>query len=457
MTDFRRLWRLSAMLFVAAVALAGLSLAPHAAVAQAVPTYTWNYDARIAQDWMQLLYDRIEVEGVSAPGASRLYAYAGVTLYEAVLGGMPDNNSFAGQIDHMPDMPLPLFDAPYDWPAVANEALAQVYHSLFEDGDPETHVAIDYLHDKYLIARRAAVSALTSPEETDEVINRSVEYGHEVAQTIIDWKATDNFAETRNLTWPLPTGFAEYWTPTSPGQVAAEPYWGEIRPFGLEWTDECREPMNVFYDTDPESTFYQQALEVKETGDNLTDEQRAIARWWIDSPVLTGTPAGHWVMIESQLVDQLGLQLDTAAQMYGMVGITLADSFISCWSAKYQYNLLRPVTYIQANIRRSWAPYVETPPFPEYPSGHSVVSAAAADVLTSLFGPVAFTDTLHVADGERPRHFTSFEAAANEAAISRLYGGIHYRSAIENGMRQGRCIADHLLRNIQLNPIAQGE
>ena len=162
-------------------------------------------------------------------------------------------------------------------------------------------------------------------------------------------------------------------------------------------------------------------------------------------------------MIENQLVDQLGLSLDRAAEMYGMVGITLADSFISCWSAKYQYNLLRPVSYIQSHIRRSWAPYIQTPPFPEYPSGHSVVSAAAADVLTSLLGPVAFTDTLHVADGEAPRHFTSFEAAANEAAISRLYGGIHYRSAIENGMRQGRCIADHLLRNIQLNPISQGE
>ena len=445
----RNRWRFFAASLIVALALAGLSVAPHAVVAQGEPVVAWEHDAKIAQDWMQLMYDRVEFERISAPAASRLYAYAGVTLYEAVLNGMPGNNSFAGQIDHMPDMPLPLFDAPYDWPAVANEALAGVYHSLFETGSPETHDAIDFLRDKYLIARRAKVG--------EDVANRSGEYGQELAQTIIEWKSSDNYDETRNRPWEIPTDYAGLWSPTAEGQQPAEPYWGEIRPFGLEWADECRISMDVFYDEDPSSTFYAQALEVKEVGDDLTDEQKAISRWWLDTPALTGTPAGHWVMIESQLVDQLGLTLDRAAEMYGMVGITLADSFISCWSAKYQYNLLRPVTYIQANIRRSWAPYIQTPPFPEYPSGHSVVSAAAADVLTSLLGPVAFTDTLHVPDGEAPRHFTSFEAAATEAAISRLYGGIHYRSAIENGMRQGRCIADHLLSNIQLNPISQGE
>lgn len=442
-------WRFAAALLVAALALAGLTIAPHPVAAQYGSVRASELDAKLAQDWMTLLYDRIEVEAISAPAASRLYAYAGVTLYEAVLNGMPGNNSLAGQIDHMPDMPLPIFDAPYDWPTVANEALAEVYHSLFEEGSTETHAAIDSLHGKTLIARTDIVG--------DDIANHSVEYGQEIAQAIIDWKASDGYAETRGLTWDGPSWHPSYWVPTSDGQVAAEPYWGQIRPFGLEWADECLEPQNVYYDEDPESTFYQQALEVKNVGDDLTEEQRAIARWWVDSPALTGTPAGHWVMIENQMVDQLGLSLARASEMYAMVGITLADSFISCWSAKYQVNLLRPVSYIQSHIRRSWAPYIQTPPFPEYPSGHSVVSAAAADVLTSMLGVVAFTDTLHVPDGERPRHFTSFEAAANEAAISRLYGGIHYRSAIENGMRQGRCIAGHLLDNIQLNPIAQGE
>jgi membrane-associated phospholipid phosphatase len=143
--------------------------------------------------------------------------------------------------------------------------------------------------------------------------------------------------------------------------------------------------------------------------------------------------------------------------MYGMVGMVLGDSFISCWSLKYQVNLLRPETYINEFISRRWRPFIQTPPFPEYPSGHSVVSAAAADMLTYLFGTVAFTDTAHEDEGQIPRSFTSFEAAANEAAISRLYGGIHYRSAIENGMRMGRCIVEHTLNNIIMRPVSQGE
>jgi hypothetical protein len=137
--------------------------------------------------------------------------------------------------------------------------------------------------------------------------------------------------------------------------------------------------------------------------------------------------------------------------------MTLADSFISCWSLKYQINLLRPVTFINEHISRSWRPYIESPGFPEYPSGHSVVSAAAGDMLTYLYGPVAFTSPGRWGEERMQRSFTSFEHASQEAAISRLYGGIHFRAAIENGMKQGRCIADHILDNIVMRPLSQGE
>ena len=222
----RNPWRLTAALLLFALALAGLSVAPHAVVAQEGQRFTYDHDAKIAQDWMTLLYDRIEFERISAPAASRLYGYAGVTLYEAVLNGMPGNNSFAGQIDHMPDMPLPLFDAPYDWPAVANAALAGVYHSLFDTGSQETHDAIDFLHDKYLIARRAEVGV--------ETANRSVEYGQEIAQAIIDWKATDNYAETRNRTWDMPTDYASFWTP--PAKASSRPSLTGVKFAPSAWT-----------------------------------------------------------------------------------------------------------------------------------------------------------------------------------------------------------------------------
>lgn len=423
--------------------------APTQTQAQVGGTLADDLDAQIAVDWMTLLYDRIEAENVNAPNAGRLYAYAGITLYEAVLNGIPGNNSLAGQIDHMPDMPLPDFNKEYDWPTVANAALSTVYHGLFETGTRETHDAIEALRAEWTERRAEEVS--------NAILSRSIDYGDQIGDEILGWVDTDNYRETREMTYEIPTGGGALWVLTTPGTNPVEPYWGQIRPFGLTWADECAEPLNIEYSEDPDSAFYQQALEVKNVGDDLTPEQQEIARWWVDTPGISGTPAGHWVMIENQLVDQLELPLSRAAEMYAMVGIALGDSFISCWSLKYQYNLVRPVTYIRDHIRRSWAPYIETPPFPEYPSGHSVVSAAAADILTSLFGVQAFTDMTHVDEGMRPRTFTSFEAAAQEAAISRMYGGIHYRTAIENGMRQGRCVAEHLLYNIQLNPIRQGE
>jgi membrane-associated phospholipid phosphatase len=196
---------------------------------------------------------------------------------------------------------------------------------------------------------------------------------------------------------------------------------------------------------------------VHNIGSRLTREQREIAEWWVDTPGITGTPAGHWVLLQNQLVDDLDLNLLQAGEMYGMMGMVLADSFIAAWSLKYQINLLRPVTYIQEHISRRWQPYIETPPFPEYPSGHSVVSGAAADMLTFLFGGVAFTDRTNVVRGLPPRSFTTFESAAYEAAISRLYGGIHFRTAIENGLRMGECITATALDWVVMRPFSQGE
>lgn len=438
----------AALLVAVLLAVLSISAAPAVVDAQSGGALTEQFDAALAQEWMKLLYDRIEFERISAPAASRLYAYAGITLYEGVIHGMPDNNTLAGQIEHMPDLPLPDFNKAYDWQTVANAALSKVYHGLFNNGSDETHQAIDDL--------RASWSSRRAANVNEPVLNRSLEYGDILGVALLDWVNGDNFAETRAMEYQLPAGDA-LWTSTTEGAQPAEPYWGQIRPFGLSWVDECAIPLNIEYSEDPDSAFYQQALEVKNVGDDLSDEQETIARWWVDTPGITGTPAGHWVMIENQLVDQLELNLARAAEMYAMTGIALGDSFIACWSQKYQVNLLRPVTYINAHIRRSWAPLIETPPFPEYPSGHSVVSAAAAEILTSLFGVQSFTDSTHSDIGLAPRHFTSFEAAASEAAISRLYGGIHYRTAIENGMRMGRCISEHLLDNIRLNPILQGE
>lgn len=407
-------------------------------------------EADVLVKWMQLLYDRVQAEKVSAPGASRLYAYAGVTAYQAVVPGVPEGFSMAGQLTDMPETPQIDFEAEYDWPSSANAALSTLIIAFFPDSE-ETARAV--------AALRESQEETRAREVAPEVVARSMEYGDSVAEVIIEWMEGDYFIETRemNADYEPVTGDPSYWVYTSDGMKAVEPYWGQIRPFAMYYGDACAVQFNIDFSTETDSTFYAQANEVKETGDNLTREQRDTALFWVDTPGETGTPAGHWVLIENQLVDQLDLKLDRAAMMYGLVNIALGDAFISAWSLKYQINLLRPISYINEYIDPSWQTLIASPGFPEYPSGHSVVSGAAAEVLTGMFGTVAFTDASGRRGGFEPRSFTSFEAAATQAAISRLYGGIHYRIAIENGLRQGRCVGRNVLDYVLLRSIPQGE
>jgi membrane-associated phospholipid phosphatase len=198
------------------------------------------------------------------------------------------------------------------------------------------------------------------------------------------------------------------------------------------------------YSEDKTSPFYAEALEVYRRGKNLSAEERAIARFWSDDPMLSPTPPGHWISIALQIIEHDKPDLEKSVDVLARLGVVLADAFIGCWEAKFQYDLLRPVTYIRRLIDPKWEPLLITPPFPEYPSGHSTQSAAAAAVLTKLFGEnFAFEDRTREGDGLKPRSFASFSAAASEAGISRLYGGIHFRSAIERGLAQGQCVASY--------------
>jgi hypothetical protein len=397
-------------------------------------------DAEVAVAWFDLLYDTIRTERISPPVASRVIAYAGVALYEAVVptaGG----ESLAGQLNALP--PLPQTDAKkkYHLATVANVALADTLRGLFPMATQPSRDAIDALE--------AELAATMPPPTPTPVLSRSEELGHEIAQAILAWAATDGYATYNACPYTPPTG-AGMWVPTAPGTTALQPCWGQLRPFVLTSGEECGAPPPPAYSTDPGSDFYAEAYEVYQTRINLTDEQMAIARFWADGTGTTGTPPGHWISIVGQVVTERHLSLETAARAYAAAGIAMADAFISTWETKFTYNLLRPVTYIQAGIDPSWTPFIPTPPFPEYTSGHSVQSAAAAAVLTDVLGTVSFTDDTHAAAGLPPRSFDSFVEAAQEAAISRLYGGIHFRSAIENGMDQGKCVAQRILDRVEL-------
>jgi hypothetical protein len=393
------------------------------------------FGSEVATEWFDLALDLVQrTPGFSPPVASRAFGYAGVTLYEALVPGMPAHRSLAGQLNDLDSAPAPS-DPAYHWPTVANAALASILRSLFATASTESKAAMDSLEARLTDRRRTAVAP--------GILRRSVARGRNVAEHILQWSRADRGHEAYLNNFPpyTPPVGPGLWVPTPPGFLPAlQPYWGSNRPFALTSGGACDPGPPRPYSEDRSSAFYREAAECYDLVTKLTPEQEAVARFWSDDPGLTPTPPGHSVSILTQVINSGGFGLDVAAEAYAKVGIALADAFISCWSTKHRYNLLRPVTYIRRAIDPRWSSLLVTPPFPEYTSGHSVQSAAAAQILTDLFGTYPFTDHTHDHRGLAPRSFGSFHEAAEEAAISRLYGGIHFRAAIALGLEQGLCL-----------------
>jgi hypothetical protein len=228
-----------------------------------------------------------------------------------------------------------------------------------------------------------------------------------------------------------------------------EPSWGELRPFAIASADVCWPEPPAPYSEAKDSEFYRQARVVYDAVNNLTPAQRATAQYWADNPGESGTPAGHWLGIISKVAIDRQLSPERAVEVYALAAIAMADAFIASWKVKYHYNLVRPVTYIQRLMDPAWQTIMVTPPFPEYTSGHSVQSAAAAEALTSVLGEVEITDDIHVVIGHPPRAYPSFRAAAHEAQISRLYGGIHYPMAIDVGADEGVCLGQAVVARVK--------
>lgn len=413
--------------------LAGLPALPTVLSAQAAPP-------PVLRDWYRLILELVRHTATySPPVASRAFAYVGVTAFEAVAGGDPSLNSLAGQLNGL--TPLPARDPAlsYDEALVLNAALEQAVTSFFGNTGPSGQQAMKRMADR----KR---QRLSDGKDAD-LVARSVAQGKAVADHILAWSQSDGGAVIENMGFPYeytPKPGPQYWVPTSAirqQQAPLLPNWGDNRTFAMPNGATCALTAPPEYSEDPGSDFYAEALEVYETVKSITPEQKAIARFWSDDPMLSPTPPGHWVSIACQILEAQGQPESRCAEVLALVGISVADGFIGCWQAKYEYDLVRPVTYIKRVIDPNWEPLLITPPFPEYPSGHSTQSGAAAEVLTAVFGPgFAFSDATHVDDGIPARDFPDFWAAADEAAMSRLYGGIHYRAAIERGLEQGRCI-----------------
>lgn len=290
------------------------------------------------------------------------------------------------------------------------------------------------------------------------------DYAEQCAQTLLDWMKKDGYPETRNMKSFELSHSPGSWQPTPPDYMdALEPNWHTIKPFLLDSASLFRLGSPPTFSLDKNSIFYGELMDVYNYGGYNAEEDDTIAKYWDCNPFVINhdghvsyankklTPGGHWLSIARIVAIKEKLDFEKTVTLYTYLTIGIFDSFISCWESKYHYNYIRPITVIKEHINSNWNAKIVNPNFPEYPSGHSVVSRTSAEILTYLIGDsYQFTDNSEVPYGLGKRTFQSFFEASDEAAISRLRGGIHFMSAIDSGRVQGHKIGTTLIDKIKL-------
>jgi hypothetical protein len=375
----------------------------------------------------------------SPPVASRIYAYPAIAAYEVASLADPSYKSMMGQLNGFEKVEFEISEDIY-FPLAALAAYYKVGTAMiFSENLVQDH-------------KEKAFKEIRDKGVPRKVFEKSVAFGESVADHVIAYSKKDNYHESRSFEKYTVRSDAHSWQPTPPAYMEGiEPHWNKIRPFVLESADQFKTLPPTEFSTDPSSLFYKEAEEVFTVVNNLTDEQRDIAFFWDCNPYKVNvkghvmfaekkiTPGGHWMGIAAISSKTAGQDWKGTAETLAFTSIALFDAFIACWDEKYRSILIRPETYINKYMDEDWLPVLQTPPFPEYTSGHSVASNAAAEALKNLFGePFHFVDSTEVAYGLPIREFDSFRQAADEAAISRLYGGIHYMPAIVNGSTKGQ-------------------
>jgi hypothetical protein len=406
-------------------------------------------DATPLHDAVKQVNDVIVYDILSPPQASRVYAYASIAAYEVLRQRDTAHRTLAGQLNGLTPVPAPAVGEDVSLSLAGVHAYMAVGRAL-----TFSQARMDTLRRAMDERMRAGVS--------DAVFERSIAYGDTVAKHILAWASADRFKQSRGLPKYSVTREFGRWIPTPPAYMdAVEPNWGTLRPFVMDTSNQFRPEPPLPFDTAKTSAFYKQMLEVRDVGKALTPEQREIAAFWDCNPFVMHvqghtmfatkkmSPGGHWMGIVRLASRKANADITRASEAYALTAIGLADGFLSVWAEKYRSNLIRPETAINAHLDGNWEPLLQTPPFPEYTSGHSGISTAASVVLTKVFGEsFAFADSTEVEYGLPVRSFSSFTAAANEAAISRLYGGIHYRRAVEQGQVQGRAVGELVLAKV---------
>lgn len=419
--------------------------------ASAQPTITFTDDAAVIRELNYALTEALLQDGFSPTGCSRAFAYSNVAAYEALLPADSIRITLAGQLNGLDSLPKPI-----DGKSI-NTTLSMVVAF--------TKVANSIIYRDHIITAKAdSLLGQLKVGLPAETVANSLAWGDSLAVGIIAWAKKDNFKQTRNMPrYEVRENDPSAWVPTPPKFVPAlEPYWHKLRPFSMDSAAQFSPGLSVPFSAEKGSEFYNLAKEVYDSVNLLSAAYLPSALFWDCNPMVSEnyghfmglrrqySPGSHWINITRMACESSKADLCRSTEAYMLVSLALADGFISCWHTKYTTNLLRPETYINRYIDPNWKPALETPMFPEHTSGHSVISMASAVVLTKLFGePFVYTDSTNVPYNRPSRTFNSFIDAANEAAISRLYGGIHFRPAIELGQKQGADVANNLLSRVK--------
>ncbi|GAC1399503.1 MAG: hypothetical protein NVSMB63_19350 [Sediminibacterium sp.] len=407
-------------------------------------------DAHILHQNEDLLTQIIIYDVFTPPVASRIYVYSSLASYEAIRFSKEGTASIAEKLKGFGKMPQPERGKNYNYTLAATRAFFTVVRNV----------------------KVFSVDSLKHYEESvynnfkgnldDSTYTRSVAFGDAVAKTILARAVVDGYIQSRGKPKHLGSNDPGKWRPTPPDYMdGVEWCWNTMKPMVLDTCSQFSPPKPPPYSTDTSSAFFKGVKEVYMIDKNLTAEQRTIARYWDDNPFVVEhsghmmfankriTPGGHWMGIAAIAAQQTKADAVKTAETFAMTAIALYDAFIACWDEKYRSNVVRPVTVINEYIDKTWSPFLQTPPFPEYTSGHSTITASAANVLAYLYGDhFAFQDTSDLRYIGMQRHFNSFQEAAAEASISRVYGGIHYRNSVDRGAEAGKQVGDYIVQKV---------
>lgn len=398
-----------------------------------------NDRASIATDWYGLQLKMIlnANPALSPLVVNRMFGYTGISLFEAARFEISNSISLSGQLNEMPVIPKPDLSKKYSWVASANAALANITRDLFPALTPANLASIDSLEKVY--------SNKVIASDGAGVFERSQAFGDSVASIIYNWAKTDLFDHINDpYTPPVGPGL---WVPTPPLYLPpAGPYTGNCRTFLKSHAQSMVVALPFPYSENKNSAFYKMVNYNYTVSKTLTDDQKNIALFWNDNGVgISYTPMGHNISIITQILISSKANLAKAEQAYVKAGLAMWDATVTCWRAKYKYNLLRPVTYIKAQIDTAWLPLIVTPPHPEYPAAHALITSSVMQAMNTVFGyNYSFTDHTYDFLGYPTRSYNSFEQAAVECGMSRVYGGIHYLPSVDIAHIYGKMIGEQM-------------